>query len=172
MARHLTTLHSVLRDAPPPLHRQVDHHPFLAPLVRGDVTLEHYVKRMLTLSWLYEGLEPLLGEALSRWGGGHGFMLSPRVAWRRKDLGVLGLTGTTGILPGPEEPLFPIESAAATLGVLYVAEGSTLGGRGIARELESRLGLAAAAARAAASFFRLFLAVLDEAQPHFGSTAR
>ena len=62
--------------------------------------------------------------------------------WLREDLAALGAEA-----PGPEAPASPAPVApfdvARALGALYVIEGSTLGGRLIARHLERTLGVSA-----------------------------
>ncbi|WP_230530461.1 biliverdin-producing heme oxygenase [Microvirga roseola] len=58
-----------------------------------------------------------------------------------KDLKALGMKSEEIIGLPRCHPLMPLPAPAATLGSMYVVEGSTLGGAIIARDVERRLGL-------------------------------
>ena len=134
---------SALRDRTRALHHRIDHHPLLAPLVQTGLTLDHYLQVLQTLNWIYQPLEPLLNAAVLRWCGSTGFIPSPRLEWLRRDLELLRGECATHSLP-PHRPSVPVpDSAAATIGMLYVVEGSTLGGAVIARQVQNSLGLQA-----------------------------
>lgn len=59
----------------------------------------------------------------------------------RQDLQALGLAGEEIEALPLCDPLMPIETRPALLGAMYVVEGSTLGGKFVARMVERRLGL-------------------------------
>lgn len=93
-----------------------------------------YLRRMLALVVVVEGrlaaspaLDCVLPDVAARAG---------KSAALRADLGDLGVSAGSA-----ELPVLPVtEDAPALLGMLYVFEGATLGGVGLARDLEARLG--------------------------------
>lgn len=132
------TLHRALRDATRASHHLIDHHPLLAPLVRADLSRRDYARALRAMLHIHLPLQSVLMEAMAQTGGGH--ELADRVAWLFDDLSVLD-DGNITAQPAWQPP--PIEGPAALAGVLYVIEGSTMGGQVIARQIEASLGYTA-----------------------------
>ena len=127
-----------LRTATRSAHHAIDHHPLLAPLVRPELSLEHYGRVLRSFLWLYTPLQDAFALSIAQAGGG--FELADRVSWLQADLTRLGLNRD---LP-PEPWLVPaMDSTEKLVGALYVVEGSTLGGQVIARQLSASLGFTA-----------------------------
>lgn len=133
-----TSLGQVLRTATRSAHHVIDHHPLLAPLVRPDLSLEHYGRVLRTFLWLYTPLQDALARRIEQTG--HGFELADRVGWLQADFASLGLSCE---LPPDPWQVPAMDSAEKLVGALYVVEGSTLGGQVIARQISASLGLTA-----------------------------
>lgn len=112
-------------------HHQVDHHAALRDLLRPEVTLAHYGAALACLYPAIAGLEQALSQATER----HlGYTLTLREPLLRRDLQQLN------------QPVLPAWRFAAPMnvyewvGMLYVLEGSRLGGEVIARHTQRYLG--------------------------------
>lgn len=134
----LADLAQALRTATRDLHHVVDHHPLLAPLVRDGLTRQQYGQALRVLLWLYEPLQASLAVGIAKFAGGYD--LADRVSWLRSDLAFLGIPAD--MPPGAWTAPAPIRPAELA-GMLYVVEGSTLGGQVIARQLAASLGVGA-----------------------------
>ena len=102
-------------------------------------SLEHYRAWLCRFLGLYKPLEHMLSK-FSEWGD-YGFTLpSPSQSdCLGADLAVLGIDPVS--VEHAARALLPhLPSFAHALGALYVLEGSTLGGRVILRDIESRIG--------------------------------
>ncbi|MBQ1784269.1 MAG: biliverdin-producing heme oxygenase [Gammaproteobacteria bacterium] len=124
-------LAALLREATKSAHRALDHHPLLAPLVRRTLTMADYADALAGLHAPQAALEQLLA----------GFApvedFKPRLPDLRADLASLS------VLPPPLGATPPCASGvAARIGIMYVIEGSNLGGAAIARVLETSLPVA------------------------------
>lgn len=120
-----------LRDDTRALHREIES---VTGFDSPDLTLARYVRLLARFHGIVKPLEDRLGASLADEG-----FFAPRrkTPWLRKDLAHFGVDADR--LPVAER-LPPVEGPAA-LGVMYVLEGSTLGGMVIARLLEQRFGL-------------------------------
>lgn len=134
----LTDPAQALRAATRDLHHVVDHHPLLAPLVREGLTRQQYGRALRALLWLYGPLQESLALGAAKFGGG--YELADRVSWLRSDLAFLGIAAD---MPRDAWDAPVPTSPAALAGMLYVVEGSTLGGQVIARQLAASLGVGA-----------------------------
>lgn len=123
-----------LRDATRSLHHAVDHHPLLAPLARPDLQPEQYLHVLRTFLWIHATLQPVLVQAIAN--AGRPYELADRIAWLHGDFEAFRVV--PGIRPHPFQAATPGDSAALA-GMLYVIEGSMLGGRVIARQLAKSL---------------------------------
>lgn len=129
-----TALHEATREA----HHVIDHHPLVAPLVRTDLTVETYLRALRGLLRIHRPLQQRLADALAACGTT--YELADRVGWLSADLAALG--SDDNISAPPWTP--PVIANATDLaGMLYVIEGSTLGGQVIARRIEASLGFTA-----------------------------
>lgn len=115
-----------LRRATRAAHHRIDHHPLLAPLLRADLTLEHYGR---TLAALY-GVQAILEARVAPlWQSPPlpPFPPPQRQVALQRDLAQLGVVPWPVVIPFPE-----LNGAAEQIGALYVLEGSALGGQIIA----------------------------------------
>ncbi|MFN3884508.1 MAG: biliverdin-producing heme oxygenase [Rhodocyclaceae bacterium] len=117
-------LAAALRAATKADHHALDHHPLLAPLVRPGLTLADYGRALAALHGPQAALEALLA------GFAPAKDFPPRLPVLEADLAALGL---------PPQPLRAAPPAAdddsSRIGLMYVLEGSNLGGAVIARQL-------------------------------------
>jgi heme oxygenase (biliverdin-IX-beta and delta-forming) len=129
-------LRSALRMATQPVHMRLHSHPGLAAVQNGTIDRASY--RAL-LSRLY-GFHTAFETA--------GEIEPERSRWLAADLGALGLT-EQAIADLPRCPFVPrLDTPHRRLGALYVAEGSTLGGRELAKRLDGLFGAGNLAGRA------------------------
>lgn len=113
-------------------HHQVDQHLALKPLLRRELTVAEYAAALSALYAPIAGLEGALSSSLQT----HGldYRLIQREALLKADIHQLGMQVACA-------PLSPLPSSAAnTVGMLYVLEGSRLGGAMIARHVANVLG--------------------------------
>ncbi len=127
-ATSLPTLRDVLRSATSKPHERLHQHEGLAAVAAGTINRPDY--------------KALLGRL---YGFHHSFELAAkkipeRTRWLEIDLATLGVDAA--MLAGlPRCTVFPaIASPEYLLGASYVVEGSALGGRGLARQLDGLLG--------------------------------
>ena len=130
-----TELKDALRMATADVHERLHHHIGLAAVQAGSIDRTAYIK---LLSRLYGFYRPFEAAA----------QLSPeRTRWLESDLTALGVD------PAEHEKIprcaaLPQRfSADHILGARYVVEGSALGGRGMARQLDALLGVGVTAGR-------------------------
>lgn len=117
-----------LREATKSAHRGLDHHPLLAPLVRDGLTLAAYARALAALHAPQAALEALLATAIPVAD------FPPRRHDLAADLAELGVAPYALSADLPAAP-----DAARRIGLLYVIEGSNLGGAVIARRLAETL---------------------------------
>lgn len=142
MSPDAQALAAALRSATRQAHHQLDHHPLLAPLLRADLTLAQYRQVLLAMAWVHTPLQSALRIALKRLG--LAYPLSDRAAWLAEDFAWLGGDARSELAGLAPWPVPDLATPAAIVGALYVIEGSTLGGKVIARQLAAHLGLNAA----------------------------
>ena len=125
----VSTARDQLRTATAEAHRRIDEHPWILDLLEGRLDRERYAALLRSYHRWFRPFEghmknacPELTEAL----GGFRFEKS---AWLEEDLRQLGV-GTDA----PGNPSLPA-SAAGLAGLLYVVEGSTLGGAHLTRRV-------------------------------------
>ena len=126
----------ILRERTHAAHERLHHLPAFAALAAGTLDRDGYVALLGRLYGFHAPIEAALATAL----GGERGALAP-AGWRRADLLRADLrhlgAGDGGPLPMLAPPALP--SRAAAIGWLYVVEGSTLGGRVLARALDRLL---------------------------------
>ncbi|MCH4812079.1 biliverdin-producing heme oxygenase [Vreelandella neptunia] len=113
-------------------HRRVDQHPALKPLLKRDLTLPEYATALSTLYAPIASLEEVLSSGLKA-NGAH-YPLTHRAALLKADIYQLGRQVRS------PHGASPPESMASLVGMLYVLEGSRLGGTMIARQVKSVMG--------------------------------
>jgi heme oxygenase len=134
-------LQTRLRDSTRAAHRSLDHHPLLAPLVRQDLSLEHYRYLLKVMTWLHVTLRDRLTSAIEEFVPASRFIPSDRPRWLADDLSWFGMKETASPTTVTEAFRLRFDSAEAVVGALYVLEGSTLGGQVIARQLAESIGV-------------------------------
>lgn len=121
-------LRELLRSATASVHERLHHHPGFAAVQAGTIDRAAYT---LLLSRLYGFYRPF--DAASQ-------MAPERTQWLEIDLDALGV-GAAVRRELPCCDAFPDRLAPEfILGARYVIEGSALGGRGMARQLDALLG--------------------------------
>lgn len=119
-------LRAMLREATRDTHEQLHKHQGFAAIKSGRITLPEYRALLARLLGFYAPFEAAIGPRRER------------SDWLAADLRFLGEVDTA--LPWcPDVPQF--ETPERRIGALYVAEGSALGGRELAGELDSLLGV-------------------------------
>jgi heme oxygenase len=121
-------LHEHLREASRAAHRALDRHRVLAPLVRTDLTAAQYGDALAALHGVYAPLEAAIDGFLATRSVGFAYDSRRKLPALDDDLAALGRR--------PEQPEMgfpPPASLAELVGVLYVVEGSALGGQAIVR---------------------------------------
>jgi len=135
-AAHPTgSLRDVLRAATRDAHEGLHRHPGFAAIEARQIGLSHYRALLARLLGFYLPFEAAVRER------------PERSLWLAADLGALGMP--------PEDrttlPLCPhvprLDTPAQRIGALYVAEGSALGGRHLARRIDALVGPGTVAGR-------------------------
>ena len=129
--RALTSFADTIRAELRSVHRDIDHHPLLAPLVRDGLTLQTYGDAIAALHAPLMELETRVGLLAAE---GQKSLYQSRHPLLEHDLARLGR------FPIPlQSPPLPVLTRQELLGVLYVLAGSCLGGAVIARQLKKSL---------------------------------
>lgn len=119
----------LLRRETRPEHDALDNHPAFLALINGTLSLPDYRRLMQKFHDFYSALDPYLENACGRFGASRsGFHYERRTALLAGDLMALGVRGEDLRRPRPSNGRAPVGSAAALAGMLYVFEGSLLGG--------------------------------------------
>jgi len=129
------TVREALRQATDPIHARLHGVPALRALAAGCIDRAGYVALLRRMLGFHAAVEAALAVApsLAAWDID---VRERRRAWLiEADLAWLGLPAGH-VAPAP---LPPLGSPARALGCLYVSEGSTLGGRQLARALDALL---------------------------------
>jgi heme oxygenase (biliverdin-IX-beta and delta-forming) len=119
-------------------HRRIDHHPLMRPLLDRSLTIEQYVAVLQAFDHFYRSATPELEKLLCRYGSGYAF--ADRRPWLKSDIEALNC-GADLLFPQIYWPMPAVTGAEELIGLLYVLEGSLLGGQFIARNLRGALGL-------------------------------
>ena len=131
------SLKDKLREATHSMHVQLNQLPLLKGLLDADYPLENYHKLLQAYAPLYQDLELKIIHFITEHSVG--FDYDSRLKWPsiHQDLAYLSTPASpVQLMLSPD-----INSIGALIGVLYVVEGSTLGGQHIARALEKHHGL-------------------------------
>ena len=123
-----------LRIATDDAHRRLHDIPAFHALAEGRITRAAYAALLRRKLGFHAALEARLAEVPGLAGFGIDLAARRRTHLLRADLAWLGAEAEA-----PPAPMPAFDSAAAALGGLYVAEGSTLGGRQLARALDGIL---------------------------------
>lgn len=121
------TLLATLRDATRNEHTSLERHPLLHSLISDQLVLQDYLSFLRALLAFYRQLEPQLEGKLPVDCQREGYRYLSRSALLMVDLDRLTSDLDTGQLP--LLPLPDLSTADRVVGVLYVLEGATQGGR-------------------------------------------
>lgn len=123
-----------LRHGTHDLHEQLETTPVFSCLMSDSVSRSEYVNALQILHHFYSEIEPILRLGVEKYLPNHSYI--PRLNLLERDLSGLGIAcGRT------QRPLSLQLGKSQTLGILYVVEGSTLGGQIISRHLQDKLGV-------------------------------
>ena len=131
----MRSLRDVLRLATSKSHERLHQHKGLSAVAAGTIDLSAYTALLCRLYGFHQSFE-LAAQPLPE-----------RTRWLEIDLATLGVDAA--MLPKlPRCTVFPaLASPDYLLGANYVVEGSALGGRGLARQLDGLLGTGTIAGR-------------------------
>lgn len=142
-----------LREQTRPAHLALEAQPSLKRLLSSRLTETEYGQLLQSMLAFYQSLESELVPAAAALLGRHpdpDYRYQPRAPLLANDCRDLGCATSGFIHPAVELRL--ADNEAYLLGVLYVIEGSTQGGRFIARHLAHTLGVSE---NSGASFFNI-----------------
>lgn len=120
------------------LHRDLDRHRVLTPLLGASVTLAQYQRALLAMHTVTGPVEDRIGHYVETQLLPFDYAAHRRVPDLSQDIRYFGLT--------PPEPAWdgmPITSIGVLIGCLYVLEGSAMGGRVIFHRINKSLGVSA-----------------------------
>lgn len=130
----------VLRRATRVEHQSLDDHPAFAALIGGTLGIGGYRTLMSLFHGFYAAHDSILADACNE----HrlersGFIYAPRADMLAEDMSCLGAKPPVPVasIPGPHR--LAIGSAGSLAGMLYVFEGSMLGGSVLCRAVEALL---------------------------------
>ena len=124
----VAVLHQYLREATKSTHRELDHHPLMAPLVRDGLDRAHYGNALAALYGVYDPLEAQLYDLIQQLGLDFAHAARFRLPALKADLAVLARSPITTVIAFP-----PATDVLQLVGMLYTLEGSAMGGLAIAR---------------------------------------
>jgi heme oxygenase len=129
---------TVLRQATHEHHNQLNRHSMLAGLTQPDYTINEYQKLLCAYVGLYQALEQLILSFLS--DNETQFDYRPRLksAWLLQDLAYFHIEPDSF---SHASQALNIKNRGDLIGILYVIEGSTLGGQLISKHLAKNLGI-------------------------------
>ena len=134
-ATSLRSLRDILRSATSKSHERLHQHEGLSAVAAGTIDLSAYTALLCRLYGFHHSFE-LAAQPLPE-----------RTRWLESDLATFGVD-TTMLAGLPRCTVFPaLASPDYLLGASYVVEGSALGGRGLARQLDGLLGTGTIAGR-------------------------
>ena len=170
MSKPRESLHAFLYRATHASHVRLSRHPLLHDLVRPELTEVCYLRVLTAYARLYAPFETLIRQASPWRTGGFSYSGREKWPWLIQDLEYFGADISLG---SGQAQLLRLQGSFQTLGdfagLLYVIEGSTLGGQVISRHLECHHGWTAqegarffnAYGEATASRWHRFVAWLD-----------
>lgn len=143
------SLADALREQTKDAHSRAEKHPLQARMIKGEVDLEHYAQWLDQMLHIWKALDAAL-EKLSARDPRVAAMLKPyhpHAARIAADLKFLGNVGGCPAVPAASGfAAWATDAAAntdpAVVGAWYVLEGSSNGGRFIAKALSRGLGIA------------------------------
>jgi len=137
-----STVRTQLRKATHSAHVRLNRNPMLQRLSEADLTLAEYLNVIQAYVFFYQRLESRIAQATPLIDGAFSYASREKAGWLSADLAHHGIvTPVQPPLAETEWDFGVIDNIGQLAGVLYVIEGSTLGGQIIVRHLEQNLGL-------------------------------
>jgi heme oxygenase len=137
-----TTFHEELKLRTADAHDKLEALPVSKSIMSPDVSLQDYARYLTLMHPVVADAEQNVTKLLED--------VLDDLDSRRKLCSIEDDLRFLGITPTPADRIFDVDDQAFALGVMYVVEGSALGGRFILKNLEKSLGLSA---EAGASYF-------------------
>ena len=129
------SIRQTLRAATSDAHERLHRHAGFTAIQNGTIELAQYRAILVRLYGFYRPFEAAVP------------IPADRSTWLQEDLAAVSLSGDA-LAKIPRCSTFPrFDTPASQLGALYVVEGSTLGGRALARNLDQLLGFHVMAGR-------------------------
>jgi heme oxygenase len=123
-------------------HVRLNRNPMLHRLTEASLTLADYLNVIQAYDFFYQRLESRIAQATPLIDDAFPYASRAKTGWLATDLSQLGIvTLAQPPLAETEWDFGMINGIGQLAGVLYVIEGSTLGGQVIGRHLEKNLGL-------------------------------
>lgn len=140
-----TEIRRTLRRATHDIHVLLDHHPLLAGITKPGYLLRAYQHVLIGYFHLYQEMETEIERALLANNlDSFDYLARRKHGWLAADLAYFDVNPyTSGFYPTGLLGPFPTGNAGQLVGMLYAIEGSTLGGRVIAKHLAKNLKLTA-----------------------------
>ena len=136
------TVRTRLRKATHSAHVRLNRNPMLHRLTEADLTLADYLNVIQAYVFFYQRLESRIAQATLLIDEAFSYAAREKAGWLSADLAHHGIvTPVQPPLAEAEWDFGVIDNIGHLAGVLYVIEGSTLGGQIIVRHLEKNLGL-------------------------------
>jgi heme oxygenase (biliverdin-IX-beta and delta-forming) len=129
-----------LRESIMPLHEEAERSGPLHAIVSGNITMTEYAEVLKRLHGFVLPAERMIGSLITSASMEIDYQAIKRCAHLEKDLAFLGATADeVGKLPHSED-LATLDTVPKAIGVLYLFEGSRLGGQVLAKCLRDHFG--------------------------------
>lgn len=126
------SVHARLRRATHDQHVQLNHHPMLNGLVQPSFSLPIYRLLLIAYFHLYQALEQKITDYLVQQPCLFDYKPRQKLPWLAQDIEFFQDHASASETPPPCLSALPsIENTGSLVGLLYVIEGSTLGGQHI-----------------------------------------
>ena len=139
---HDTCKRLILRQETHHYHSQLNHHPLLMGLTTENYSLTNYRKVLNAYFAIYQGLETSIEQFTSKQDCAFSYAERIKLPWLAQDLAFFNSSSRIQESLFDIKQLIPsIDNQGQLMGMLYVIEGSTLGGQHISKALSKYHGL-------------------------------
>ncbi|MCX6130040.1 MAG: biliverdin-producing heme oxygenase, partial [Proteobacteria bacterium] len=132
------TLFTILKCETKDLHRAIEAS---LPLLSPTLNVAEYRRHLQELFAFYRPLEAAIAEFLKGQSDAFSMYKRYKAPWLAEDLKSLSFESSSLPYRSAHPEIPQVSSMASLVGILYVIEGSTLGGQVIRRILKTKLGL-------------------------------
>lgn len=136
------SIRMILRQATHHHHVALNRNPMLSPIMEKRISLLEYKHLLQAYLPLYERLESIISRALADYLPEFDYSQRFKTAWLHQDLLVMTCELRNSVEIESYRPCEP-SNASELIGLLYVLEGSTLGGQVISRLISQRFSIGA-----------------------------